>query len=103
MKDFIKNVISQYDVSENGTHIGLIAYSNRAVLHLKFNNFTGVDLNQATVTRTVDSLPRDQANTHINLALDLARTELFTEKGGMRESKDIKKVGCTVLHQHKCV
>ena len=89
-KAFVRNVIGEFEVSEKGTHIGIIVYSSKALLHMKFNEFKGAYLNQVNYQKKADEMPHLKGLTFIDRALKMANTQLFTKANGMREK--VKKV-----------
>lgn len=76
--------MDEFDVSESGTHVGLVVYSTEASVQLRFNEFAGAQLNAVNVKRKIQKLPHTRGYTYIDKALDLADMEIFSEKGGMR-------------------
>lgn len=76
--------MDEFDVSESGTHVALVVYSTTASVQLRFNEFTGAQLNAVNVKRKIQKLPHERGYTYIDKALELADTEIFSEKGGMR-------------------
>ena len=79
-KNFVKEVVYAFGVSEAGSHAGIITYSDDAELNINFEKYKSLDsFNQA-----VDSLPYSKGRTRIDKALDLASNQLFTVQEGMR-------------------
>jgi len=76
--------VDEFDISESGTHVALVEYSTEASVQLRFNEFTGAQLNAVNVKRKIERLPHAQGFTYIDKALNLADMEILTEKGGMR-------------------
>ena len=85
-------MVDSFDVSEAGTHVALIEYSTEASIQLKFNDFSGAQLNAVNVKRRVQKMPHKRGFTYIDKALTLANTEIFTKEAGMRD--DAVKVCC---------
>ena len=83
-KRFLERLVDEFDVSESGTHVALVEYSTEASVQLRFNELTGAQLNAVNVKRKIQKLPHTQGYTYIDKALELADTEIFSEKGGMR-------------------
>ncbi|XP_078378137.1 uncharacterized protein LOC144661308 isoform X1 [Oculina patagonica] len=83
-KEFLERLVDRFDISESGTHIALIEYSTDASVQLRFNDFSGAQLNAVNVKRKITSLPHTRGFTYIDKALALADTEIFSAKGGMR-------------------
>ena len=76
VKDFVKNVVRGFDVSLDGTHVGVVLYSDKAEVVFGFKKH----YDKASVLAAIDSMHYPGSRTHTGMALDLARTELF-EKG----------------------
>ena len=76
-----------FDVSEEGTHFGLISFKQDPVLDFDFANssfYNPLLLKQKIVDRKYDP-----GLTRMDKALTLANTKLFTDRGGAR--KDVPK------------
>ena len=87
---FVQEVATEFDISTNGTHIGVIVYSNDANVFMRFNSLKGAHLNPVEVSKRMRELPHHRNCTFIDKALLLADKELFSEDGGMRPG--VKKV-----------
>ena len=98
-KTFLERLVDEFDISESGTHVALVEYSTKASVQLRFNEFTGAQLNAVNVKRKIQKLPHTRGYTYIDKALDLADTELFSEKGGMRAN--VSKVNWSQKNQFK--
>ena len=90
MKTFAKAMIDKFNVSEDGTHVGIIEYSTNATLAIKFNDLTGEELTPENIYKKVDEMKQSKQLTYIDRALQLANDELFQVRNGMRE--EVKKV-----------
>lgn len=82
VQTFIKQVIDYLQIGPNLTHVGVIEYSTRASLQLKFS--TSYDKEE--IKTLVDGVDQTFGITRIDLALKVAAEELFTPAGGMRAS-----------------
>ncbi|XP_048586558.1 C-type mannose receptor 2 [Nematostella vectensis] len=87
-KRFVKALIGSFKVSQKGTHVGIIRFSTRAKVMFTFTeHFTHEDVNYA-----IDDIEYTEGGTKTELALRLARTELFSKQGGSRTSPLIFKL-----------
>ena len=93
---FIEDMVDAFDISEDGTHIALVEYSTKASVQMKFNDFSGAQINSANYKRKIRKVPHARGYTYIDKALEKANEEVFTEEGGMRENvtKVIFKKDC---------
>ena len=91
IKDFVKQIIDSFGVSPEGTHFALLEYSDEPKVYLRFNDFTGAQLNEVNVKRKVEEIIQSGGKTFIDKALILANQEIFTQESGMRPG--VKKVG----------
>ena len=82
LKSFIKQVIDFLLIGPDLTHVGVIEYSRSANMELSFS--TSYDKEE--IKSLVDAIEHTAGITRIDLALKVAKEELFTQKGGMRES-----------------
>ena len=94
MKQFLKMVVSVFDVRPDRAHIALVVFSTRAQVVLKFNDLQGPQLTASAVNRKIDSIPRELGLRFIDKALRITEQVVFTEANGMR--KKIPKVCCSV-------
>lgn len=94
MKDFTEALVQSFDISDQGTHVAALMFSNDAEVLIRFNDFTGPNNNAESVSRRIRSFGRSGigGQTFINKALDLANSDVFTEANGMR-GPETKKVG----------
>ena len=87
-KRFVKTLISSFKVSNKGTHVGLIRFSTRSKLVFKFSDFySQVDINEA-----IDDIEWTEGGTKTEIALRMARTQLYTAAGGTRLGDKIFKL-----------
>lgn len=77
-------MVDGFDISEDGTHIAIVEYSTKTSVQLKFDDFSGAQLNAANLKRKVRQIPHSRGYTYIDKALKLANTDVFSAKGGMR-------------------
>ena len=91
MREFLKEVADEFDISPSGTHVAALAYSTKAQVVFKFNTLQGARLNVDEVSRLLDRMPHQRGFTFIDKALIKANNEIFTKAGGMRDDKP--KVG----------
>ena len=85
---YMRNVIdSLHDISLEpyGTRVGIISYASVSHLHLDFNLLWGPNFNKDRLKDFANSLHRQPGNERrIDNAVDFARTNLFSSKGGVR-------------------
>ena len=82
LKKFIKDVVEYLLIGPDLTHVGLIEYSSRASLQLRFNELYDED----AIKAKIDAVPHTRGRTRMDLALEVASRDLFTLRGGMRPS-----------------
>ena len=90
MKDFVKLISHEFDISPTGTHVAAVAYSTRAKTIFKFNTLQGPELNEENVGKLIDSMPHQFGLTFIDRGLKQAARDVFNEREGMR--LDVPKV-----------
>lgn len=84
---FIKGIISKFQIAQwqYSARFGFITFSERAAIYKTFNAFQGAELNQASVFRAVDGLPRqDGEELRIDQAFNVAGSGMFTQAAGIR-------------------
>ncbi|XP_032237299.1 collagen alpha-1(XII) chain [Nematostella vectensis] len=90
IKNFVKSIVDMCDISDQGTHVGIITFSTDPVIDIAFDKYKGVEMNAVNIKRDIDELRRKKGYTFIDKALTLADKSLFTQEAGMRE--DSQKV-----------
>lgn len=89
VKNFVWAVFQNLEISNNGTHVGLIRFSTRA--SLVFNFQFSADNNLLRLKEMIDNTAFGDGNdTKTELALQLARSDLFSAEGGSRP--DVPKI-----------
>lgn len=81
---FLEEMVDGFDISEKGTHVAIVEYSSKASVQLRFDEYSGAMLNAANLKRKVKKIPHFRGLTYIDKGLELANTEVFSVKGGMR-------------------
>ena len=94
--EFVAKIVDAFDISEEGTHVGVIHYSDKAVLDFDFNKFKGQELNRESIVKEINRISVTEGQTRIDLALALARERLFSLEGGMRPDKPKVCVGSSL-------
>ena len=84
MKDFLKQLADEFDISPSGTHVAAVAYSTNPKVVFKFNTLQGSQLNADEVKKLLDRIPHQRGLTYIDRALLFADGEIFTVQNGMR-------------------
>ena len=90
MREFLKEVVDEFDISPSGTHVAAVAYSTNPQVVFKFNTLQGARLNVDEVNKKLDRMPHQRGFTYIDRALRLADEQVFNGKDGMRP--DVTKV-----------
>lgn len=81
-KNFMWAVISNFEISNNDTLVGIIRYSTQATVMFDFQ--FSADNNILLLKETIDNIPYAEGGTRTERALQLALTDLFSDKGGSR-------------------
>lgn len=91
--DFLKRIVNGLDVSAkpDGARVGILRYTSTPSISLYFNTIRDENLTPYTVNNFIDRITQIQGERRIDLAVPLAATVLFTERGGSRPNA--KKVG----------
>ena len=80
MISVVKKIVSDFGLSEDGTHAGAIAFSDSAEVILDFTQYYNVD----AFKKALDSFPLPQGQTRIDIALLAALRDLFSVKAYSR-------------------
>ena len=95
LKSFVKTVIQDYEVSETGTHVAVIEYSDAARVAISFKDTKDLDSFKQAIDRV---RPSQGKVASVNEALKLAREELFNPIGGGRPGIAKVKFGFSGTH-----
>lgn len=85
-KEFAKELVSNFDISDDMTHIGAISFDQTAEVLLKFNDLLerGNSLEEVSKQMKTWQSGSHDAKTKIDQALQLALDGLFTDRYGAR-------------------
>ena len=88
VKNFVWSVIENYEISNNGTRVGLIRFSTEASVIFDFQDSAD---NATRLKEMIDNVVLAEGSDHkTERGLQLARTDLFSAKGGSRP--DVPKI-----------
>ena len=85
-KRFVQQLATAFDISKEGSRAGVIQFSDDAELSIPLSAYTDAE----SFNMAVEKLSYPMYRTRIDLALKMARDELFDPKNGARPDK--KKV-----------
>ena len=81
LKKFVKKTIDSYDVSPQGTHIAVVEFSDQATVKIPLTE----SFEPEVIKDLVDKIsPSNGDKTNVDLALDVAKTEVLSPRGGAR-------------------
>jgi len=91
-KDFVKDIIRMFYVSQSGTHVGLLEYAVRASIRVGFNDFYDTD----ELLEYVEDL-KQSSGAATNIGIGLEKTlVLFSKRYEMRdEVRLIQSTSCS--------
>ena len=90
IKKMVDRTLNQFTISEKKTHVSVIMIDSVPHIELNFNTLKGDNLTRENVFKVVDSLQFISGQTRIDLALRMARKDVFSKLGGGR--KNVQKV-----------
>lgn len=80
-KEFIRDILKQFPLSASGSHAGFIKYGANARIEMKFNDYTEAN----DVLNALKRIEHNKADeSRLDVALQIAKDELFTERNGAR-------------------
>ncbi|XP_028390676.1 collagen alpha-2(I) chain-like [Dendronephthya gigantea] len=85
MKTFIKDLVNEFDIREGGTHVAAIAFGDRARMVFDFNELQGSELTRANLAEKIDAIPQISGSNRMDLALTMAKDNMFSFAGGKRD------------------
>lgn len=81
LKKFVKKTIDSYDVSPQGTHIAVVEFSDQATVKIPLTE----SFEPEVIKDLVDKIsPSNGDERNVDLALDVAKTEVLSPRGGAR-------------------
>lgn len=83
LKEALRNLVNQFDVSPDGTHVSLETFDRESTLHNKFND-DRYHSNKAIDGLITNSLNQLKQPTRLDIALATAKNLMFTEGSGRR-------------------
>ena len=84
---FVKELAAALNLAPSGSRAGVVQFSSSAKLHIKFSDHDNIN----DFKTAVDALPNTGGGTRIDKGMDVAFTEMFKAKNGMRGA-DVPKV-----------
>lgn len=87
VSQFAKAMLRQFHISSDGDHVGFITYSLTPALGFRFNALSGSGYTINGVEGLIDKLVNLRGSgRRLDLALDMANQQLFSQAGGARPS-----------------
>ena len=86
MLNFLKDVVNEFNVGPDGTHVAVVAYSTNAKLEFPFNELSGAEVSAEEYGKLIDKIRFQRGFTYIDKALKLADERVFVTSAGMRPS-----------------
>lgn len=85
IKTFIKDLVSEFDIREGGTHVAAIAFGDTARMVFDFNELQGRELTRENLAEKIDAIPQVSGSNRMDLALTMAKNNMFSFGGGKRD------------------
>jgi len=83
LKDALRNLVNQFDVSPTGAHVSLQTFNKRSTLHNKFNDGL-YHSNKAIDDLIMNSITKLDQPTRLDIAIKTAKELMFTKQSGQR-------------------
>lgn len=84
MLAFLKDVINEFNVGPDDTHVALIAYSTNPKLEFSFDDVSEAEISVQEYGKRIDGIRFQRGFTYIDRALKMANEKVFEESNGMR-------------------
>jgi collagen type VI alpha len=82
MKTFVKYIVSEIDITNGTSRVGVFTFNNQAKLEFDLNTYK----TNADVIRAIDAIPQEFGNTNTAAALRAITQQGFTKSGGDRDN-----------------
>eukprot|EP00111_Clytia_hemisphaerica_P009100 TCONS_00026700-protein len=83
MKNFAKDIVDSFVVSQKEARFASLIYSNDAEVSFDFVRHASAD----KIKRAIDALPHKKSDTRVDKALELAASDIFSLQGGVRSRR----------------
>lgn len=85
VKDFSKQFVAAFDIRDGGTHVAVVSYGSRPVVHTRFNSYSGPVLNSRTITDDIDEIVfRSEDPVSTSSALTEVLNTVYADGNGAR-------------------
>lgn len=85
VKDFAKQFVDAFDISDRGTHAAVVSYGTRPVTHTRLNSYSGPALNKRTITDKIDEIDfRSDGPASTSSALTEVLNTVYADGNGAR-------------------
>ena len=81
-KTFVRDTVARFGISRSGTHAAVIVYSSSANVAISLTQYTSYSKFNYAVQR----IPYTRGLTRIDLALQVAAEQVFSDDGGVRSN-----------------
>lgn len=82
MKTFVKYVVSQIDITNGSSRVGVYTFNSKAKMEFSLNAYTSNE----DVLRAIDNIPKEYGNTNTAAALRALSQVAFTKANGDRSN-----------------
>ncbi|KAK3726333.1 hypothetical protein QZH41_008963, partial [Actinostola sp. cb2023] len=72
-KKFVKDMAKSFEISESGTHVGIVLFSSIPTVVFNFKKYYDV----ASIEKAIDGMVQPKRKTHIGSALEMTKSDLF--------------------------
>lgn len=86
--DFLKELITLFNVGPDDTHIAVVAYSTNPKLEFTFNALSGAQITVEEYGKLINKIQFQRGFTYIDKALKMADEQVFVSSAGMRPNVD---------------
>ena len=85
IKAFAKKFVNAFEVTDEGTHVAIISYGTRPLVHVLFDSFSGPALTKRLITDTIDEIDfHSDRRVSPNQALNEVLNTVYADGNGAR-------------------
>lgn len=85
VKDFAKQFVDAFDIRDGGTHVAVVSYGTRPVIHTRLNSYSGPGLYTRTITDKIDEIDfRSEGAVSTSSALTEVLNTVYADGNGAR-------------------
>ena len=98
IKTFAKQFVSAFNVKDEGTHVAVISYGTRPLVHALFDSFSGPAINERIISDVIDEIEfQSDSSVSPSKALSEVSSTVYADGSGARNGTNKVTPLCFLL------